>query len=455
MSTAARGQHEHRGVRAVQRLVEYAPATGGLALWVRHRDVDDDDEALPPPQARTGAAVAPVCTDGRTLFYTPAFERLSIESQAGAVARSVLHVALRHAQRAVALRARLGDVDGRLFNIAASAIVDSALSHLGWLELPAQSVRLEQLLVEAVGERVQPETALLNWDVERLYLALDDREPPDRGGRRRDGPRSRRARELGAQNAADLREPQPNAPRDESERDPDGTAQAFDTEREDEAAMSREWGERLRRAHAGDGAFSLLRVLLADIPRVRTPWEQVLRAQGARALAQRPTLSWSRPSRSWLAHRGWIGPKGRPGGHRMPWEPGIVGSTAVPRLAIVIDVSGSVDDTLLQRFARELRALTRRLGARCTIVIGDDQVRRVEHYEPGRTRLEGIDFSGAGGTDFEPLIAEALEHRPDLIVLLTDLDGPAGPKPPVPVLWAVPPAFAGAAAPFGRKLVLE
>ena len=45
-------------------------------------------------------------------------------------------------------------------------------------------------------------------------------------------------------------------------------------------------------AHAGDGAHSMLRTLIADLPRVRTPWEQVLRRQLARGLAPLPELSW-------------------------------------------------------------------------------------------------------------------------------------------------------------------
>ena len=32
---------DHLAVRAIQRMVEFAPSTGGLALWVQHRDVDD------------------------------------------------------------------------------------------------------------------------------------------------------------------------------------------------------------------------------------------------------------------------------------------------------------------------------------------------------------------------------------------------------------------------------
>jgi hypothetical protein len=33
--------YSHRGTPAIQRLVEYAPSTGGLALWAEHRDMQD------------------------------------------------------------------------------------------------------------------------------------------------------------------------------------------------------------------------------------------------------------------------------------------------------------------------------------------------------------------------------------------------------------------------------
>jgi hypothetical protein len=46
------------------------------------------------------------------------------------------------------------------------------------------------------------------------------------------------------------------------------------------------------------------------------------------------------------------------------------------------------------------------------------------------------------------------EHRPDIAVVLTDLDGPTRFEPRWPVLWAVPEAHRDAVAPFGRKLVL-
>jgi hypothetical protein len=163
---------DHRGLRAVQHLVEYAPATGGLALWLHHRDGAADDGAL-------------VRTDGHALFYGPGFAALPLPHQAGAVAHAVLHAALRHPQRLQALQAVHGDVDARLFNTCADAIVNSTLGHLAWLALPPDAVTLTTLLTatglggDAAGRPADPENLLLVWDVEALYRAIDDRQSPD------------------------------------------------------------------------------------------------------------------------------------------------------------------------------------------------------------------------------------------------------------------------------------
>ena len=444
---------EHRGTRAIQRLVEFAPSTGGLALWVRHRDLNtDEDDRGDPGDDRDEHT--PVWTDGQTLHYRPAFSALPLQEQAGWVAHQVLHIALRHPQRFLQMQQRLGDVDLRLFNTCADAIVNSALSHLGWLSMPKDAVRLPPLLAATLALEQDTETALAQWDVERLYRTMDDRRPPVRAAKnsRQDGPRAARTRAFGGRGQQDLR-PQPGAK----------------SAPEVEAEQARDWRERLQRAHAGDGAHSLLRGLLADLPRTHTPWEQVLRTQVARALAQQPAVSWSRPSRSYLANQGRIrsgcpglpgqprrGPAGAPV-RRMPWEPGRSSTRPVPRLVLVVDVSGSIDDALMQRFAREIEALSRRLAASLVLVIGGDHVQQVLTHRPGRTTLAEmlklLRFDG-GGTDFTPLLTEAAEHRPDLVVVLTDLDGPARMRPACPVLWAVPEAHAAAVAPFGRKLVL-
>jgi hypothetical protein len=472
----------HRGTRAVQRMVEHAPCSGGLALWVRHEDVADSGAAATPQPE------APAWTDGLTVYYRPAFAQLPLPRQTAWVAHEVLHVALRHAPRFQALQARLGQADLQLFNVCADAIVNSTLSHLGWLQLPTGAVQLDGLLASVLGQHQSAEAALLAWDVERLYQAVDDRRPlgaagsrnaaqaapsgggenrkadsaererkgegegdrgssaglgssahvpaaqqPTAGSRFEDGPRAARTRALAQPDAADLQ--------------PGTSGQVAP---EDEAAAARAWGERLLRAQAGDGEQSMLRALLADLPRQRTPWEQVLRTQLARGLTHKPGLSWSRPARSWLANQGRT-----VGGRRLPWEPGTSGTRPAARLVVVVDVSGSIEAPLMQRFAGEIEALSRRLEAALVLVVGDDRVQHVHSFEPGRSSLRDIRFHGGGGTDFTPLLEEAQRHQPDITVVLTDLEGPARFRPRCPVIWVVPEACRHAMAPFGRLLVLH
>jgi predicted metal-dependent peptidase len=418
---AETGLLTHRGTRAVQRLVEYAPATGGLALWAHHHDLAEDE-----------ARRAPVETDGHALRYRPAFERLPLEQQAGWVAHEVLHLALRHPQRYTALQRLTGDVDLALFNRCADAVVNSALAHLGWLALPAGALQLETLLASALSIHTSAEAALLEWDVERLYRAIDDRPPPLAGRAREDGPRASRVRALGGPGQGDL------APAE-------GEASAPELE----AEHAREWRERLLRAHANDGEFSMLRTLLADLPKSSVPWPQVLRTQLARGLSKQRGLSWSRPARSYIAHQG------RMGTHRMPFEPGSGATLPTPRLALMVDVSGSVDRGLMDRFARELQAIVRRAESALVMVVGDDRVRLVHRFAPGKATLPELRFEGGGGTDFTPLLEEADRHRPDLGVFLTDLEGPANFRPRWPVIWAVPSTQAAHEAPFGRRLLID
>jgi predicted metal-dependent peptidase len=140
---------------------------------------------------------------------------------------------------------------------------------------------------------------------------------------------------------------------------------------------------------------------------------------------------------------------------RMPWEPGRASSRAVARLAVLVDVSGSVEDGLMHRFAAELEAISRRLEAGVLMIAGDDRVREVRGFEPGRSNLRDIAFEGGGGTDFSPLLTEAERHAPDMAVFLTDLDGRVDHCPRFPVLWAVPAEARHMEPPFGQKIVLE
>ncbi|MFK7894098.1 MAG: VWA-like domain-containing protein, partial [Granulosicoccus sp.] len=219
---------------------------------------------------------------------------------------------------------------------------------------------------------------------------------------------------------------------------------------ETEAEHSRQWSDRLTRAHTADGEQSLMRQLLADNRPLTTPWEQTLRTCLQRSLAQKTDLSWSRPSRSWLANRGRTS-----NGKRMPWQPGTSSTKASPRLCIMVDVSGSVEDKLMERFANEIERVLRLLRCEIYLLIGDETVRHECRLRSGVTALRNVQFHGGGGTDFAPLILAADQLRPDIGIFLTDLDGPAGDEPKWEVIWAIPESADHRAQPFGRLLVLN
>jgi hypothetical protein len=262
--------------------------------------------------------------------------------------------------------------------------------------------------------------------------ARNDGRTESRNDGREDGPRAMRTRALGARAHADL------APAEAAREAPEA-----------EADRARERSERLMRGHVQDGAFSMLRALVADLPGSRTPWEQILRTRLAHALSRKPAVSWSRPTRSYIANQG------RCGNRRMPWEPGSAQDRSVARLAVIVDVSGSVGDDMMRRFAREIASISRRQQADLVLVIGDDQVRSIDILQAGKCDLGKIEFRGGGGTDFTPLLQGADAHRPDIGVVLTDLEGPAHFRPAWPVIWAVPAAHANANPPFGKKLTLK
>lgn len=474
----------HRGSQAVERLVEYAPATGGLALWMQHRDVD---QAPARAQWAVGKSDARwiIGNNGTTLFYGPAFPERSLAEQTGLVAHQVLHVALRHVAREQVLQARLGSIESELFAVCADAIVNSSLSHLNWLTLPKGSVMLDTVISRVLGIEQAVDVSLQQWDCETLYRAIDDR-----GGRAKSESQEQRSKQLSrdgqsdqqatSTNPASQREPQ-QAKASESSQSSGGVTSSSQTASDPrldgpKAAAARQlaatinrdlipdadaqpelqqeqalqWRERLTRAHVADEGQSLLRQLLADNNSTTTPWEQLLRTRLQRALAQQPDLNWSRPTRSWLANQGRTST-----GHRMPWQPGTSYSRSSPRLCVMVDVSGSVDDTVLRRFASEIDRILRTLRTDVYLIVGDDQVRSQCRLSPGVQALREIRFDGGGGTDFIPLIQAADKLQPDLGVFLTDLEGPAGESPQWPLLWAVPEASASLSVPFGTRLLLD
>lgn len=106
---------------------------------------------------------------------------------------------------------------------------------------------------------------------------------------------------------------------------------------------------------------------------------------------------------------------------------------APPRVACVIDTSGSIDEQQLREFLTEVSAITRASGVSSGVsVIACD----AQAYAPQRLRgafdIERIELQGGGGTDMGAGIASAagLRPAPHIIVVFTDGATPWPDRPP-------------------------
>lgn len=443
---AASARADHRGRTALKRVIEKSPGFGSLALWVKYADSEE--------------TFAPAWTDGKVVTFAPAFAKFTLSEQVGVVAHELYHVAFRHVQRGAALRRISTGFDNQTFNIAIDALVNETLKGYDWLSLPGQCVDLLPLLKESLGISMTSEEALSTWSAESLYRALMDKEgASDKAKRYAEGKGFTSDMEYGDDGEGSDGEG--------SDEDGKGKKKGYMKDTREpkgelgdaakDAKESREWADRLARARAGDGSKGLLRKPTADMPKVTTPWEHVLRSRLTTALMPETEETWARPSRRYLTL---TSPDPRSGveAYDMPYEQGISQDKPAMTLAVMVDTSGSIDDGLLARFSAEILRIQAATGATVHVIVADWVVQGVWELkpEPGRKDLGPVVYNGHGGTDFAPAIDVANKLKPAIGVYLTDLQGPASIKANFPIIWAVPKMYAdGAHVPFGKMLVLD
>ncbi len=408
-------RHSARATPALRALAEADPAIAALSLWCAHRD---------------GAQTV---TRGDTITYGPGFEALARHEQMGLAAHHILHVALRHSARAAELRVRLGaGFDEALFNLAADALINEAVL-AGDHALPRPAVLASGLLKQALGAEATGPQVLAEWDAERLYFALQGQGGDGTG---REGAAQAYAKGQGFE--ADLEE------------ETGGSAEG------EEAQDAARWRQHVTRAmdagRAAGRGIGRIGHRLADVAQPRAPWEQMLRRLLAQAVMQAPQPSPQRPARRWIAATAQARRAGTP---QPGFEPGRRAQTDVPRIAIAMDASSSIDDARLGLFWAEVTGIARRMRAQLHLMIFDDGIRHRDTIDPSATHVPLPPLPRGGGTAFIPVIAEAQAMGAAALVIFTDLEGDPGPAPKgLPVIWVLAQA-AAVEPPFGRLIDLS
>ena len=403
---SARGQHSRRARAALARMPGIDPAIAALSLWCAHRDGD-----------------GPTRCTGDTILYGLDFETRPLSEQTGLVAHHVLHVALRHAARAAAMAQRDGDAFApELFNLATDAIVNEALLQAGHA-LPRPAVRLAEMFGAVSAPPSVKDRGLALWDADRLYRYLTE----TRNGTSR------------SEEAAQYAEEQRFTPDLET--------------RQDAAPEPELWASRVDQAlatgRAAGGGIGAVLSNFGDLPSTRTPWEVVLRRLMTRALAEHPRRSHRRPANRWIAREADAMQSDDPS---PAFEPGQLRDAQRPRLVVGLDTSSSISDREVDLFASETRSIQRRTGAETHVLAFDTEVHLETRLEP-HSRFPELAFRRGGGTAFVDVIAAAQRLHASVLVVLTDLDGPAGRAPGFPVIWAVP-GDEPPEAPFGTVVRL-
>lgn len=369
---------------------EVDPAISALALWCQHRDDS-----------------GPTRTHGDTIYYAPGFDTLPIQEQTGVLAHHVMHVALRHSARAAEMAERLGDgFDRALYNLASDAIINEVLLQ-GGHALPRPAVRAAEVIAGLPGQSAKPAALLADWDTDRLYLALTDRQSGARAA---------------AERYAEAQAFQPD----------------LDAADETVGAEPETWSTRLEQAvdaarGAGTGIGAVL-ARFADLPERPVPWERHLRRLLVKAVSQVPRLSHKRPANRWVARDALARRSQSP---EPVFEPGTARDRRRPRIVVGLDTSSSITETQVSLFAAETVSIARRSGAELRLLAFDTEIHAdvlIEHTSD----ITELDVRQGGGTDFMPVFERAVDFDPSILVMLTDLDAPLGPQPRFPVIWAVP-----------------
>lgn len=450
--------------------IEHLPGLASLALWCRFADTETDEIAY---------------TDGATIFAGAKYAEFDQKKRRFICLHEILHIALCHPQRAAQLEKRDLDFNHEFLNIAADAIINSSLENMTGLETPSDAwtlAKIWQVLDEHITEKEKAKnqanlpasasnvitlhysyggaqsqskkianlmrgefTNAGRWSCEELYYFLKAQT-------------QLRAKLLACLVAAygkdslggDLRnvggaiDGCAGKTKPDSRRAADG--KTFEV---DAGSEKREWQQRLSLLR---GTLpELFQRLAGELPKTETPWEQILRSIVQTVFQEASVNDYSRPNRRWLAMERDYAARA---GVNLPFSPNVKKKRG-SRLAVALDTSGSIDESLLGRFLTEISALCQINQRNLILLIGDAELHSaVEiNWRDAATELANTKYTGGGGTDFRPLIEAAAEYGPDALIYLTDLFGEAGHEPDFPVVWATHGVCGN--APWGAVIKLK
>lgn len=111
--------------------------------------------------------------------------------------------------------------------------------------------------------------------------------------------------------------------------------------------------------------------------------------------------------------------------------------TGVPKVVLIVDTSGSMDSIEFEYALGHIEKVCK-MCDKLTVITIDAKVQEVIKIKNLKKQLREnkVKFKGRGGTNMNPAFEKAVELKPDLIILYSDmLFYGYPPKPKAPVIW--------------------
>ncbi len=130
---------------------------------------------------------------------------------------------------------------------------------------------------------------------------------------------------------------------------------------------------------------------------------------------------------------------------------------SIPRVAVVVDTSGSMSEADLAIALRETNGVLKALGAQVTFASCDSEVGGLGTI----SRIEDAMklMKGGGGTDFRPPLIALAKQRPapELVIFCTDGDGPAPEREPpgMRVIWLLVGSYKRRPCAWGEHIEMD
>jgi len=400
------------------------------------------------------AGVPTMATNGRVIYYNPAFvDSLTPEELQGVLAHEVLHCALAH-------HCRRGKRHARLWNKAADYAINPIVLKNG-MALPSDALintEYEGLSAEEIYARLMQESTGGGGSAQaQSHLPPAPSSNPQPQPTR--GQQGAQGRNSGNHLQAS------HDPSQDANTQPCGPIESPANSDALDGAQPGGFGEVLDATDDQGNTASE-----AEIARQATEWsiaaEQAMRAAKAcgheAADIERPLKETRESKRDWQAvlwdfveatipsdYR-WCPPNRRfiASGLYLP----SVHREGVGKIVIGLDTSGSIGEQALKQCAGEISAISEQVQPELIYVVYcDERVSRTQEFGPSEPIT--LEPRGGGGTNFRPVFewVEKNDIAPACLIYLTDLECNEYPEsaPGYPVLWVTD---SRRTAPFGETL---